>query len=669
MITGEPLPNAFARLDAVNGWRAFDDAPGLVFAADGVRLGERARPIADTEPFGSFGGRTLPRGVAISGTGTVFLADPDGRCVRMLLPAWGELLPPADPPPSWPFRPLWERPAADATEAAGDPYALVRPTDVALGADGDLLIADPGAGRLLVVLVGQGAVRRVVPLPGAPTAVDVDGGGRAYVALAGEGRVVRLGRDWRPDPGYVGGEAELAGPTAIRVVKGAACRCRAGDPCACGPATTLGDGTAFVLDGAEVRALDRRGHLVDDVALPDLLDPPPLIVDPAGGASFPDPRREAWRLPGLVVDRRGRVGGLPLVARPRRMVLPRIGTWTSGPFDGATDHFAWDRLLLDVDVPERTRLVVDSHASDALLDRSRLERLPDGSWSQPLELEVGDTPEVLVQSPPGRYLWVRVRFVGDGERTPTVRALELSGPRASSLRFLPAPFHQDPDAAHFLDRLLALFDSMLQQPQLEGRNFAAQLDPDAVAAGGFLDWLGSWFDWRFLAQWPEHVRRQMIREAVPFFRMRGTVPGLQQLIRWHSGAPEPLPAIVEHFRLRHQPASPPLHIAGLPLAPPRGELAHRFTVVMPRAFVRDEHQLVRLIDAQKPAHTVAELRLVEPGFRIGRQSSIGVDALVGGAPLLPLGLGHLAQSLVTEPGGPPELGAAYLSQTGGCHGP
>jgi len=86
--------------------------------------------------------------------------------------------------------------------------------------------------------------------------------------------------------------------------------------------------------------------------------------------------------------------------------------------------------------------------------------------------------------------------------------------------------------------------------------------------------------------------------------------------------------------------------------------------VMPRASVPDVAQLQRLIEAQKPAHTIAALRLVEPGFRIGRQSAIGVDALIGSAQPLPLGLGKLAQGLATAAGATPVLGSAYLSHTG-----
>ncbi|HEX8127039.1 MAG TPA: phage tail protein [Allosphingosinicella sp.] len=665
MIASEPLPNAFARLDSLNGWRAMGDSAGLVFAPDGVRLGAQVRPIPDSEASGSFGGRTLPRGVAIAADGRLFLADPQGQCVRSLVPAWGEAERPPDASPTWPFRPLWERPAADFEAAAADPFALVRPTDVKLACNNDLVIADPGAKRLVVLVMPSGAVRRVIPLEGAPTALAFDGGGRAYVVLAQAGKVVRFGRDWGMDTQYRGGAGTLDAPSAIAVIGGPVCLCRAGDPCDCAAvAPGLPNGTAFVLDGARVKALDPNGR-PSEAALPERLDPPPMTVAPDESLSFHRSPLEALRLPGLAVDRRGRIGGLPLVARPRRIVLPKTGSWIAGPFDGARDRFPWDRLVLDSEAPDRTRIVVDSYADDARLDPARVADMPDESWSVPLAIEQGDLPEVLIQSPPGRYLWVRLRFVGDGEATPLVRAVELSGPRASSLRFLPPPFHQDPESASFLDRLLAFFDSMLQEPAEKGRQIARSLSPDSVEAGAFLDWLGSWFDWSFLAQWPDSVRREMIREAIPFFKARGTVPGLKRLIRWHSGAPDPWPTIIEHFRLRGRPAAPPLFVGGLPLSPAPAELAHNFTIVMPRAFVADPALLERLIEAQKPAHTVASLRLVEPSFRIGRQSSIGVDTLIGSAPALPLGLGHLAQGLGTAGGGPPVLGAAYLSHPGG----
>jgi phage tail-like protein len=242
----------------------------------------------------------------------------------------------------------------------------------------------------------------------------------------------------------------------------------------------------------------------------------------------------------------------------------------------------------------------------------------------------------------------------------------LAAPRRSSLRYLPAPFHQDPESRHFLDRLLAYFDSVLWQPTAIGRSFPAYLDAEAAPVGAFLDWLGSWFDWEFLAAWPEATRREMIAEAIPYFRTRGTAKGLRRLLQWHTGIADPYPVVLEHFRLRDRPPAPPLHIGGFPLAPGASEFAHVFTLVLPAAAVTDRTQVEALIEAQKPAHTHCELRLIEPGFRVGRQSSLAVDSLVGGVPMLPLGLGHLAQSIVTASAGPPRIGRAILAHPGGC---
>lgn len=681
-MPAETLPNAFARLDALAGWqRLAGPAPeGLVFDEGAVMLGEPGRrPLPDVEPSGSFGGRRLPRGVAVTALGQVFLADPEHARILVLSPGWGTLPRPDDAPPYWPFRRLFATPETAATEPAddpcaltgesgppADPYTLVRPTDVSISPAGDLVIVDPGAGRILVLVLPSGAIRRVVTIDGEPTAIGFDTHGRAYVALRVARTVVRFDAGWRIDMDYRGGEGALRAPTAIAVIRGPVCRCRAGDPCACAvpDRADLPDGTAFVLDGGRIAALDPHGRPTD-AALPGLLPDPPFTLSPEGALERPLPPREPLRLAGVTVDRRGRIDGVPLVARPRRVVRPRTATWLAGPFDGERDAFAWDRLLFDVDLPERTSLVVSTLTADAALEPERVLAQPDEAWSMPLAIEPDTAPELLVQSMPGRHLWLRIELFGDGVATPAIHAVEIAAPRRSSIRYLPVPFHQDPEGRHFLDRLLAYFDAVLWEPTAIARGFPAYLDAEAAPVGAFLDWLGGWFDWAFLAAWPEKTRREMIARAIPYFRARGTARGLRQLLQWHTGVADPFPVILEHFRLRERSPVPPLHIGGFPLAPPAAETAHVFTLVLPAAAVADRAQVEALIEAQKPAHTRCELRLIEPGFRIARQSSLSVDSLVGGVPMRPLGLGHLAQSTITALSGPPRIGSAILAHPGG----
>jgi len=68
-------------------------------------------------------------------------------------------------------------------------------------------------------------------------------------------------------------------------------------------------------------------------------------------------------------------------------------------------------------------------------------------------------------------------------------------------------------------------------------------------------------------------------------------------------------------------------------APLFDDLAHRFSVQLYRggAFGEETLETVRaLLDREKPAHTDYHLCLIEPNFRIGFQSRIGIDTVVAG---------------------------------------
>lgn len=73
------------------------------------------------------------------------------------------------------------------------------------------------------------------------------------------------------------------------------------------------------------------------------------------------------------------------------------------------------------------------------------------------------------------------------------------------------------------------------------------------------------------------------------------------------------------------------------------EFAHRFRVFVPSSWIRtakDEAMLRRALDAEKPAHTAYELHLVEPRFRVGIQSTVGIDTIIGAIPRARLACPH-----------------------------
>jgi hypothetical protein len=96
-------------------------------------------------------------------------------------------------------------------------------------------------------------------------------------------------------------------------------------------------------------------------------------------------------------------------------------------------------------------------------------------------------------------------------------------------------------------------------------------------------------------------------------------------------------------------------------APLFADLAHRFTVRVPATAVAGrEDELIALIDSHAPAHTNFALCLIAADARVGRQSTLGVDLIVGG-PRRPLELGTPSEPRgAVLAGHSPRLGAERL---------
>jgi hypothetical protein len=109
---------------------------------------------------------------------------------------------------------------------------------------------------------------------------------------------------------------------------------------------------------------------------------------------------------------------------------------------------------------------------------------------------------------------------------------------------------------------------------------------------------------------------------------------------------------------------------GDPVRDPFHVYAHKFSVFVPASCARNDARrtaIERLITLGKPAHTAHQLELVEPRFRIGFQSSIGLDSVVGRYPQgfkLPRHRLGYSTVLGSEQQGPPSLQIGTQSRIG-----
>jgi phage tail-like protein len=323
---------------------------------------------------------------------------------------------------------------------------------------------------------------------------------------------------------------------------------------------------------------------------------------------------------------------------------------------------AWHKIEIDADLPEGTWLKVQTVTAD---DPSKLGApllIPTVAEGGDLLALTGptfvpyedpscairpkmpaDVPDRLVFSPPGRHLRLRLTLGSDGGATPSVRAIRIFHPRVSYLDLLPRIFRCDPESAFFLEHFLALFEHIFTGVEDRYELFTRQLNPDA-APSDVLAWLACLIDLAFDPSWSLERRRKLVAEAMSLYATRGTPRGLARWIEIYTGSP---PVILESFLERPlQPAF--LGQAGIllgattHLAPPAKEntaeelylsrWAHRFTVLV---FLEDDCDeettlavVARIVEANKPAHTVYTLRPIRADARVG-VTQVGVDLMLG----------------------------------------
>jgi phage tail-like protein len=392
----------------------------------------------------------------------------------------------------------------------------------------------------------------------------------------------------------------------------------------------------------------RRLHRIDPETLeigpldPDALcGPPPWDTQVAG---------ESWAVGDLWFGPDGEPTSPP--AGPNRPYA-REGLLITRALDGGRAGCSWHRVRVDADLPPGTSVQVRAATADTPDD------LPETLDGPPLS-----GADALVREPPGRYLRISVRLTGDGTTTPVVRALQADFDIASGLGRLPAVYAEDPMAADFTHRFLALFEAGLNDLDEVIRQSPLILDPDGQPdhlLGPLARLCGINPDpaWppgglrRLLARWPAIGGRLGTPDALT--SAVEAVYGVQVLLQ-ELGRDRPWAAVgqAELGRVRlFGMSSAPLRLGGGklgagtldpgadPLAPAYGSGAFRCVVHVPATVASaDRPGLEALVRACAPAHVALRFRYA------GRRMTVGVPVIVG----VDTSLGAVSRGVLGETG-------------------
>jgi phage tail-like protein len=298
----------------------------------------------------------------------------------------------------------------------------------------------------------------------------------------------------------------------------------------------------------------------------------------------------------------------------------------------------------------------------------------------------------VVRNLSGRYLGLRIQLNGDGRNTPEIAGLRAYGPRFSYVqKYLPAIYHEAkfPPAADadgpctrrdFLERFVDLFES--QFTRIEDRIAKAYLlTRSEVVPDDSLPWLGSWIGIK-PGNYPPDRSRARIQATPSLYQWRGTAKGVTQAldVATNGACTRGAIIVIEDFRLRHifatilgadlsikndpllpgySPASNSIVGDTLFLGDPRiqaelqalyetnlnipgsaqavqsfyDRLANRMTIFIHNQVEDINLNLVqRVVEAEKPAHVQAFVRVATEPFMIGLASLLGVNTYLAPEP-------------------------------------
>lgn len=351
-----------------------------------------------------------------------------------------------------------------------------------------------------------------------------------------------------------------------------------------------------------------------------------------------------------------------------------------------TRAHAWNRLNAAVDLP------AGSHVRFFVYTGARAAPPPapsdDGSFAAPWRSIGSDITNFYIDlaGKPAEALWLGAHFGSELHATPALSQALLDYDQSSYLQALPAIYRPVPDDGNFLLRYLSLFESFFDDLAAKLDGLAALLDPAAAPADA-LPLLAGWLALAVPEAQSAAAQRAAIAGAFARYGRRGTVAGLREILRVEAGVDalidEPLqamgwwglPAVATSCKdgaaggwadgadsiLGINTVLAQAEYQGAVLgstatfdhshlitaeqfgAPLFEAAAYRFLV---RLYPGQLHcagkleQVRAIIEREKPAHTLYQVGVIEGGLRVGFQATLGVDTLLGSGAAEPVGLGE-----------------------------
>ncbi len=311
------------------------------------------------------------------------------------------------------------------------------------------------------------------------------------------------------------------------------------------------------------------------------------------------------------------------------------GIFISRLYDSIEEHTEWHRLTMKRDGEGPFRVEIFASDERYFIYEGRQtdieEFIKDAGISredkkQALEpfrrLSFINSADMLLHGVRGRYLWISVEMFWQLDKT-TLHDIVIEFPARSIVEYLPEIYRRE-DKDRFLDRFLGIFQTIYEDVSERIGRTGEKLDMDCGSHTD-LNILAGWMGIKTPEVWGEEPLRELLRELVLLYRLRGTRWGMKEILKLYTGTE---PYIVEHHEIDSFLEKAGYHEE---LEALYGSDEDMFTVMLPLSAIdsRLEEKVVRqLIDVMRPAHMAYQLVTLRPYVFAGLHTYLGVNTIL-----------------------------------------
>ncbi len=316
---------------------------------------------------------------------------------------------------------------------------------------------------------------------------------------------------------------------------------------------------------------------------------------------------------------------------------PGISCFMTKAFDSLERGNTWHRLVINTEncLDDELRIIVyasddkelvfkgEPYMIDDVISAEEIKMSEKKAMLSPFEKKlIGGAHDILLHDVSGRYLWVYVELLISSDTPAVINDIRLYLPAESWIDRLPDIYRKSDAGSGFLERYLAIFQTLYEEVEYDIDCIADRFDPES-AESGFLEWLAQWLDIADHSMWTEDKFRKFMMSAVSLYRSRGTRESLSRVIELYTGEK---PFIIENAELLKYRGTENYENTLVPLY---GKDPYKVYILVSNDVIHSDSDIDVLWQIARefmPMTVSFEVRVLEPYLFLGQNSYLGINS-------------------------------------------